>query len=129
MNPALEDRAYAAGRIGVTDAMLKKIENGERRPSFETLEAMAAQYGVMIGDLFPSSAIRGGEIGRLVAPMLTLDPPVRARLMAQLESFAEFLAGTVNHYRDRATDERHEERREQPPPSFEDRPAAPLGLG
>lgn len=100
----LDDRAAAAQLIGLSDGFLKKIEAGEKRPSFETLEAMARVYNVMIGDLFPTSAPRGAEVDRVLGPLMALEPRTRDRFMSEIGALARTLATEMHYAQTLATD-------------------------
>lgn len=91
--PELASVDAAARFLGISRGYLYKLENGEKKPSFEMLETIAEKYGVMMGDLLPSSSPRGGEIDRLIAPLAMLPRDTQSRLITQLAAFARALAG------------------------------------
>lgn len=92
LNNEFAERAEAAKAIGVSDSYLKKIESGDRRPSFDMLQAMARAYNRLEGDLLPSMAPRGAEADRILGPLLTIPEPMRAMFITQMEAFARTLS-------------------------------------
>jgi transcriptional regulator with XRE-family HTH domain len=88
VRPELREVKDAADYLGITRGYLYKLENGEKKPSFEMLELMAERYGVLIGDLLPNSALRGPVADRLTAQVLGLPDVMRDMFMRQVEGFA-----------------------------------------
>lgn len=99
-NDAFDTLEGAAREIGISTNMLKAIEKGERRPSFETLQAMARAYNVMEGDLLPSSAPSGPEVAKIIGPLATLPNGTRGRFITQMAAFATILATEMNAIRE-----------------------------
>jgi transcriptional regulator with XRE-family HTH domain len=93
--PELENRAEAAKRMGIADASLKKLENGDRRPGLEMLEDMARAYGCMVGDLLPSSTPRGPEADKIMGPLMSLPFPSRSLFIEQMGALARMLAAQI----------------------------------
>jgi transcriptional regulator with XRE-family HTH domain len=92
--PELESVDEAAKILGITRGYLYKVENGEKKPSFDMLETMAEKYGVLMGDLLPSSSIATPETDRILAPVLSLPPELRNLYMQDMEATARrYLAG------------------------------------
>jgi transcriptional regulator with XRE-family HTH domain len=85
----------AAAAIGISVSALKKYESGERRPSFEMLETMANAYGVLMGDLLPSSAPRGPQVDAILAPLSVLPPLQREAFITQMSAMARMLGSAI----------------------------------
>lgn len=85
----------AAAAVGISASALKKIELGERRPSFEVLEAMAKAYGVLMGDLLPSSAPRGPQVDAILAPLSLIPPLQREAFITQMSAMARMLGSAI----------------------------------
>jgi transcriptional regulator with XRE-family HTH domain len=98
--PELEDRSEAAREMGVSDAFLRKLESGEKRPGFETLEHMAKAYNCLPGDLLPSLAPKGPEVDRILGPVMTMPQASRSLFLTQLESLAKVVAASIAMARD-----------------------------
>lgn len=67
--------AEAASLAGVGPDAIYRFERDANSPSLETLDAMAAAYGVLAGDLLPNSGI-GSDLARfepLMAALMGLD--------------------------------------------------------
>lgn len=96
----------AAAVIGLSKSQLEQIEAGKRRPSFETLLAMAAAYNVLPGDLLPTTAPKGSEVDRVLGSLMVLPPTPRVLLMQQFEGMARALAASIADVQARAEAER-----------------------
>lgn len=90
--PEIEDRSFAAREIGISESFLKKLESGEKRPAFETLQAMARTYNCFEGDLLPSMAPKGTDADRILGPLFSIPEPTRSLFVTQMEAFARTLA-------------------------------------
>jgi transcriptional regulator with XRE-family HTH domain len=123
--PELRTVAGAARELKIGKSTLYHYEDGTKRPSLEALEAMAAGYGCLVGDLLPSRNMRGAEVQGILSPLLAIPAAHRAmvirQLAAQAESYAALYdAGMVNGGgfppQTRTTEERIEaERRRETP--------------
>lgn len=91
----LEDVPKAAARIGITKSYLYKLEGGRDKPTLDMLEKIASAYGVLPGDILPSTALSGPEVDRIVAPIMTLPEPTRSSFITQMEAFARALAAGI----------------------------------
>lgn len=65
-------QAALADRVGVSEEWVRRIERGDGAPSFDTIEAIAASFGVPVGDLFgglSGSDARTAELARLAGSL------------------------------------------------------------
>lgn len=125
--PELESVDAAAKHLGITRGYLYKVENGEKKPSFEMLEAMAEAYGVLMGDLLPSSAPRGPEVDRILGPIAALPPEIRSSFITQVEGMARVFMGAANAMRSIGYAEARSEAGAIKRPA-DDLPAMPIGM-
>ena len=97
--PQLVTVVGAAKYLGVGKSTLYHYEDGTRRPSLEQLEEMARGYGVMVGDLLPSRAVRTGEAAAILAPLPRPPQHLRGMFATQMAALADSFAAAYEEPR------------------------------
>jgi transcriptional regulator with XRE-family HTH domain len=89
--------AGASRYLGIGQSTLYHYEDGTKRPSLEQLEEIARGYGVLAGDMLPSSTPRGPLADRVLGPIATLPPMVQERFIAQISGLARLFAAEMSN--------------------------------